>query len=111
VRSPTLDGESTPKPAERPEPLELTLEQLRSYQYGIAGVIMPVTDGWRIHYFSLPNFDEEPGTTFPTYEAAMSGLDEVLPVANSPQERERATDELRERVRRSADRLADDGVS
>ena len=100
----TPGGEPPDEPGDPSEPLELTLEQLRSYQYGIAGVIMPVTGGWRIHYFSIPNFDGEPGSTFPTYEEAMSALDEVLPVANSPGERERATQELRERVRQASGR-------
>jgi len=99
----TSDDDAAGKPAERADPYQLTLEQLRGFQFGVAVVIMPVTEGWRVHYFSIPDFDDEPGTTFPTYGAAMQAVDDVLPVVNSREQRERATHELRERLRHEAD--------
>src|SRR5436305_12352809 len=84
---------------------ELTLEQLRGFQQGIAVTIMPVRDGWRVHYFSITDFDDEPGTTFPSFEAALAAVEEVLPAVNSPEERERADRELRQRLRDSTESL------
>lgn len=79
---------------------ELSLEQLRGLQHGVAATITPVSDGWRVHYFSVPDFEQQPGTTFSTFQAALAAMDEVLPVVNSSKERSRARDELRERLHR-----------
>ena len=82
----------------------MTIDRLRTFQWGVAATIMPVTDGWRIHYFSVPDFDEEPGTTFPTFEAAISALQEVLPVVNTDEARATAREELKGRLRESVGR-------
>jgi hypothetical protein len=79
--------------------LELTPEQLRGLQYGVAAIIMPVSGGWRVHYFSIPDFGQEPGTDFPSFEAAIAAIEDVLPAVNTPEERARARDELQERTR------------
>ncbi len=79
----------------------LSPEQLRGLQDGVGAVILPVTDGWRIRYFSLPDFDAEPGTTFSSFDAAMAALQKVLPVINTDEERARARQELHEQLDRS----------
>lgn len=84
---------------DRPPPL--TPEQLRGLQYGVAATLMPVGDGWRLHYFSLPHFEDGPGTDFPSFEAALEAMVEVLPAVNTDEERARARDELRDRLRDS----------
>lgn len=81
--------------------LRLTPEQLRGLQYGVAASLMPVGDGWRLHYFSLPHFEDEPGTDFPSFEAALDAMVEVLPAVNTDEERARARDELHDRMRNS----------
>jgi hypothetical protein len=78
---------------------KLTPEQLRGLQYGVAVTLMPVSEGWRVHYFSIPDFDEEPGTDFPSFEAAIDAIEDVLPAVNTPEERARARDELEQRTR------------
>lgn len=80
---------------------KFTVEQLHSFQWGVAATLMPVTGGWRIHYFSVPDFDEEPGTTFPTFEAAISALQEVLPTVNTEEARATAREELEQRLHES----------
>jgi hypothetical protein len=96
----TLDGEAGEDVAAG-EDLSATLKQLRGLQYGVAVTLMPVSDGWRVNYFSIPDFDAEPGTTFPTFEAAIEAIEQVLPAVNTDEEKARARDELREYLRRS----------
>ncbi|MDQ2743460.1 MAG: hypothetical protein M3Z66_14375 [Chloroflexota bacterium] len=68
----------------------LTPEQLRGLQYGVAATLMPVGDCWRLHYFSIPHFEE-----------ALHAVVEVLPAVNSNEERARARNELRDHLRNS----------
>ncbi|MGH2441796.1 MAG: hypothetical protein ACRDFX_01365 [Chloroflexota bacterium] len=77
---------------------DLTQEQLLGLQYGVAATIMPVAKGWRIRYFSTHNFEGEPGTTFPNFDAALQAMAEVLPLINSAEERVRSHDELLRRI-------------
>jgi len=74
--------------------LFLSAEQLEALQNGVAATIMPVTNGWRVQYFSVPSFDQEPGTTFPTFASALAAIGDVLPRVNSPEERARARADL-----------------
>jgi len=76
--------------------VELTIRRLEGLQQGIAGILMPVSDGWRVHYFSLPTFDNEPGTTFSSFETAIEAIVSVLPAVNTLEEKARAGVELRE---------------
>lgn len=79
----------------------LTSEQLRGLQYGVAATLMPVGDGWRVHYFSIPHFEHEPGTDFPSFDAALEAIVEVLPAVNTDEHRAKAREELRDRLRTS----------
>lgn len=79
----------------------MTPEQPRGLQYGVAATLMPVGAGWRVHYFSLPHFEEEPRTDFPSFEAALHAMVEVLPAVNTDEEGARASDELRDYLRSS----------
>ena len=76
-----------------------TPEQLHAIQAGIATTLMPVRDGWRVDYFRVVDFEAEPGTTFPTFEAAVEAITEVLPVINSDEERECAREDLHQLMR------------
>lgn len=73
---------------------ELTILRLQGLRDGIGAFIMPVTAGWRIHYFSSPAFDEEPGTDFPTFQKAMAAIADVLLAVNTEEEKERAREDL-----------------
>jgi len=77
-----------------PEELEIPygVHELRAYQRGTAAMIMPVRDGWKIAYLSGKNFEKERGTTFPTFEEALAAIAELLPVANSDEEKAKARD-------------------
>jgi hypothetical protein len=70
--------------------VSLTPEQLRALPHGVAATLMPVHDGWRVQYCSLPSFEDEPGSTFPSFEAAIAALSEMLPRVNSEDQRRRA---------------------
>jgi hypothetical protein len=72
----------------------LTPEQVQGLQHGVGASIMPVSDGWRVHYFSIPTFEEEPGTTFPDFDSALAAIKEVLPPVNTEEQRERAREQL-----------------
>lgn len=72
----------------------LDAEQLEGLRRGVAATIMPVNDGWRVHYFSLPSFEEESGTDFPSLAAALQAVADVLSSINSAEQRERAAAEL-----------------
>jgi hypothetical protein len=74
----------------------LTVRRLQGLQQGIAALLMPVESGWRVHYFSRPTFDTEPGTDFPDFDAALAAIAEVLPVVNTSEEKARAQEELRQ---------------
>lgn len=74
----------------------LSPEQLWGLQCGVAASIMPAADGWRVHYFSLSDFDSQPGTSFPSFDEALAAIKAVLPHVNSPEQRVRAQQELRE---------------
>jgi hypothetical protein len=56
-----------------------------------------------VHYFSIPDFDQEPGTDFPSFEAVIDAVRDVLPAVNTSEERTRAREELNERMRDSDD--------
>lgn len=68
----------------------LTDEQLAAFKQGWAATIMPVEDGWKINYFSVSDFEDEPGTTFPSIDEALGALRAILAAVNLPEERERA---------------------
>lgn len=73
--------------------IPVNVQQLRAaYQYGVAATIMPVHDGWKIAYFSSDQFEEREGTTFTTFEEAMAGIAELLPVINSEEEKAKLRD-------------------
>jgi len=98
--------------ADGPEPsagkIRMTEEQLRAYEQGWAARIMPVKAGWKIDYFSIPDFEREPGTVFPTFEDALIALAEVLPAANAEEQRLKAREDLR-RLRTESDRSDEAG--
>lgn len=94
------------------EEFGLSAEQLRGLQWGVAATIMPVQRGWRIHYFSIPTFEEEPGTDFPSFDVAIAAVIETIPAINSHEKRARALAEFRTRLRRpSGGHAADDAVT
>ena len=72
----------------------MTAEQLAAYEHGWGAMIMPSSRGWKLYYFSVPDFDEEPGTVFPDFDAAMDALYEILPAANSQEQKEKARRDL-----------------
>ena len=84
------------------ESADLTPEQLRGWQWGVAATVMPTQAGWRVRYFSVPDFDREEGTDFPTFEAALGAIADILPSANSDASRQRASAELRRRIQASS---------
>jgi hypothetical protein len=86
----------------------LSEEQLEAFEYGWAATIMPAREGWRVQYFSMEDFEGEPGDVFATFEDAIAAISEVLPVVNSEEERARARRELRAR---RAGRQGRDGSS
>ena len=51
---------------------------------------MPVTDGWKIDFFSVPDFEQEPGTTFSSLREAVQTILEWLPRVNTEEERAKA---------------------
>jgi hypothetical protein len=84
----------------RVEALENQLQR-PPVEYGLGARIMPVSDGWRVDFFSVPDFEQEPGTTYDSLEDAVQILLEWLPKVNSPEERDRARaveEELRRRM-------------
>lgn len=85
------------------EELVLTPEQLQGLSRGVAATIMPVSGGWRVHYFSIPDFENEPGDDFPTFEDALAAVSGVLPALNTEEERQRAAAEYREQLPSSDD--------
>lgn len=56
---------------------------------------MPIRAGWKIHYFSIPDFESELGTPFTTFADAIDAVCSVLPAANSEDQRAKARSELR----------------
>jgi len=86
-------GDTTGEPPDSGE-LFLSAEQLEALQHGVAATIMPVASGWRVQYFSGQDFDGQPGTTFPSFAAALAAIGEVLPRVNSEEERARARADL-----------------
>jgi len=69
-----------------------SVHELRAYQRGTAAMIMPVQDGWKIAYLSGKDFEKERGTTFSTFEEALAAIAELLPAANSDEEKAKARD-------------------
>lgn len=72
----------------------LSVEQLRAYEWGWGAKLMPVKDGWKLHYYSTPSFEEEPGTVYSTLVDAIEALSDILPAANSLEQKERARADL-----------------
>jgi hypothetical protein len=74
------------------DPLETSLNarQLRAFQHGLGARIMPVADGWKIDFFSVPDFEQEPGTTFSRLQEAVQTILEWLPRVNTEEERAKA---------------------
>ncbi len=77
---------------------DLPDDQILALQQGIGVSIMPVSDGWRVLYFSLPDFDEEPGKTFRALDAAVADVVRMLPKLNTEERREKARQELAKRL-------------
>jgi len=88
--------------------LVLTVRQLQGLQHGVAASVMPVENGWRVHYFSQPTFEAEPGTDFRTCSEALTAIAQVLPIVNTPEEKARARDELRDYLRGVSERSTGD---
>ncbi len=72
----------------------MTAEQLQAYEWGWGAKLMPVKDGWKIHYYSTPTFEKEPGTVFPDFAEAIAALCTLLPEANSPEQKDQARADL-----------------
>lgn len=66
--------------------LGVTEDDLRGFEYGVAASIMPVSDGWKVDYFSVPDFEREPGHVFSSFDRALAAVARVLPHANPPEE-------------------------
>lgn len=64
-----------------------TARDLRAFQRGTAAVVMPVAAGWKIAYLSGGDFEGQRGTTFGTLEEALAAVEELLPRANSQEEK------------------------
>src|SRR5690349_9169583 len=67
-----------------------TEEELRAYQKGVAVLLMPVRDGWKVSYLSGGDWEQEPGTEFATFDEAVQAISALLPQANSVDERAKA---------------------
>jgi hypothetical protein len=90
----------------RDPPIPYTPEELRAIQDGTAALIMPVAGGWKVSYVSGIDFEAERGTTFADFEEAMAAVADLLPKANSEEERAKAREmehlvELRRQERQS----------
>jgi hypothetical protein len=75
----------------------LAPDELAAFEQGWAATVMPVHDGWKVQYFSDPSFEDEVGTTFSSLPDALAAISEMLPIVNSPEEKERARRLLRKR--------------
>lgn len=73
----------------------MTMDQLRAYEQGWGVRIMPIRVGWKVHYFSTPDFENEPGSPFASFEDAIEAVCAVLPAANSEEQRAQARADLR----------------
>ena len=82
--------------------VSLSDEQLEAVAQGWGASIMPDRDGWKVQYFSVQNFADQPGDVFASFEEAVAAITDVLPAVNSGADRERAQKTLQERRRRSA---------
>jgi hypothetical protein len=86
--------------------IPLSARQLHAFQYGLGARIMPAHDGWKVDFFSVPDFEQEPGTTFATLQEAVQLVLEWLPRVNSEEERAKAKaleELLRLRLERTMD--------
>lgn len=98
--------DSVEAPGRRKTPLNA--RQLRAFRYGLGARIMPATDGWKIDFFSVPDFEREPGTTCSSLKEAVQLILEWLPRVNTEEERAKAQ-ALEEMVRlRLQQELEDD---
>ncbi len=76
----------------RREDLPLSLHQIHGYEHGWAARIVPMKAGYRVGYYSTTHLEDEVGTDFPTPQEALKAVEELLPVANSAEERAKAKD-------------------
>lgn len=82
-----MDGE--PDNAEVNE-IHLNVRQLRAFQYGVGARLMPVHDGWRLDFFTVEDFEREPGTTYRTLDESMEVVRRLLPTVNTEEARAKA---------------------
>jgi hypothetical protein len=68
----------------------MNARQLRAFRYGLGARIMPVNKGWRVDFFSVPDFEQESGTDYPSLQEAVETVMEWLPRVNTEEEREKA---------------------
>ena len=91
-------------PGEPPESGDVSLsnQQLAAFEQGWGASIMPDRDGWKVQYFSIQHFADEPGDVFASFEEAVAAISDVLPAVNSEADRARAQKLLQQRRRASA---------
>jgi len=77
----------------------LSDRQLEAFEQGWGASIMPDRDGWKVQYFSVQHFADEPGDVFASFEEAVAAISDVLPVVNSEADRARARKTLQDRRR------------
>lgn len=87
-----MDPDDEQNPGSDLPELGVTEEDLRGFEYGVAASIMPVSEGWKVDYFSVPDFEREPGHVFATFDHAMEAMARVLPHANPPEARDNVRD-------------------
>jgi hypothetical protein len=81
--------------------VSLSNQQLEAFERGWGASIMPDRDGWKVQYFSVQDFDDEPGDVFASFEEAVEAISDVLPAVNSEADRARAQKLLQQRRRAS----------
>ena len=79
-------------PEEGPLEVPLSQEQLRAFQHGVGAMIVPVGDEWKVVYFGAQEFQDEDGELYPSFDEAMAAIEEIVPVINRPDQREKMRD-------------------
>jgi hypothetical protein len=64
-------------------------DDLKAMQAGVSALISPSAEGWAVQYISGLEHETGAGTEFPTLEGALAAVQDLLPKANSEEERAR----------------------
>lgn len=66
-----------------------SLDDLQAMRAGVSALISPFTQGWAVQYVSGLEYETGSGTEFPSLDEALGAVRELLPKANSDEERAR----------------------